>query len=212
MSLMDEMKKGMQLCREELSGVGFDTWGVDCGLIDKEGNMLALPGSYRDVALDDANMAEALEKIGGEEYAFEQTGIASLAYNTLYKLYYMKKNMPSIMESADKMLLMPNFIEYLFSGAIHTEYSIASTTQLYDMREKRWAKSLIQKIGLPDKLLLRLIWLERIWDCFAERWQRKSGRSSFILFRHRGMILPVRLQLFRQRMRNLHSFQAAHGR
>ena len=104
--LIDEMKKGMRLCREELSGVGFDTWGVDCGLIDREGNMLALPGSYRDAALDDANMAEALEKIGGEEYAFAQTGIASLAYNTLYKLYYMQKNMPSIMESADKMLLM----------------------------------------------------------------------------------------------------------
>jgi len=152
LSLIDEMKKGMRLCKENLSGVGFDTWGVDCGLIDREGNMLALPGSYRDAALDDANMEEALEKIGGEEYAFQQTGIASLAYNTLYKLYYMQKNMPSIMESADKMLLMPNLIEYFFSGAIHTEYSIASTTQLYDMREKRWAKPLIQKIGLPDKL------------------------------------------------------------
>lgn len=152
LSLMDEMKKGMKLCGEELSGVGFDTWGVDCGLIDREGNLLALPGSYRDAALNDANMAEALEKIGGEEYAFEQTGIASLAYNTLYKLYYMQKNMPSIMGSADKMLLMPNLIEYLFSGTIHTEYSIASTTQLYDMREKRWAESLIQKAGLPDKL------------------------------------------------------------
>lgn len=152
LSLMDEMKKGMSLCREELSGVGFDTWGVDCGFIDREGNLLGLPGSYRDAELDNKNMAEALEKLGGEQYAFSQTGIASLAYNTLYKLYYMKKKMPSILESADKILLMPNLIEYLFSGVMHTEYSIASTTQLYDMRKKIWAKPLIDGIGLSESL------------------------------------------------------------
>lgn len=156
LGLMDEIKKGMALCKEELSGVGFDTWGVDCGLIDREGNLLGLPGSYRDIGLDNVNMAEALIKLGGEEYAFEQTGIASLAYNTLYKLYYMQKNMPSLLESADKMLLMPNLIEYLFSGVIHTEYSIASTTQLYDMRRKMWAKPLIEKIGLPERLFTQV--------------------------------------------------------
>lgn len=152
LALMDEMKKGLCLCREPLSGVGFDTWGVDCGMIDREGNLLGLPGSYRDAALDDDNMAEVLEKLGGERYAFEQTGIASLAYNTLYKLYYLKKKMPSLLESADKMLLMPNLIEYLFSGMMHTEYSIASTTQLYDMRKKQWAKPVIDMLDLPERL------------------------------------------------------------
>lgn len=150
--LMDEMKKGLSLCKEELSGVGFDTWGVDCGLLDKEGNLLGMPGSYRDAALDDVNMAEALQKIGGEEFAFEQTGIASLAYNTAYKLYYMQKTMPSIMTAADKVLLMPNLIEYLFSGVKHTEYSIASTTQLFNMKEKAWAKPLMEKLGISEKL------------------------------------------------------------
>ena len=150
--LMDEIKRGMLLCREELSSVGFDTWGVDCGLLDREGNLLSLPGSYRDAALDDANMAEALEKLGGEKYAFEQTGIASLAYNTLYKLYYMQKNMPSLLNCADKMLLMPNLLEYLFSGVMHTEYSIVSTTQLYDMRKKAWVKPFINKLGLKESL------------------------------------------------------------
>lgn len=150
--LMDEMKRGISMCREQLSGVGFDTWGVDCGLLDREGNLVGMPGSYRDAGLDDANMEEALSKIGGERYAFEQTGIASLAYNTLYKLYYMKKHMPSVMEQADKMLLMPNLIEYFFSGVKHTEYSIASTTQLYDMREKCWSASLLEKLELPESL------------------------------------------------------------
>lgn len=159
-SLMDEMKEGMRLCKEPLSGVGFDTWGVDCGILDAEGNLLGLPGSYRDPVLDDANMEKVLKQLApegvveeekaeaGEKYAFEQTGIASLAYNTLYKLCYMKEQMPSQMAAARTVLFMPNLIEYLFSGVKHSEYSIASTSQLFDMRQKRWAKELIEKAGL----------------------------------------------------------------
>lgn len=153
LSLYDEMKKGMGYCKENLSGVGFDTWGVDCGFLDKEGNLTGLPGSYRDAALDDENMNRALAEAGGEQYAFEQTGIASLAYNTLYKIYYMMHYMPSSLAQADKMLLMPNLIEYLFSGVMHTEYSIASTTQMYNMHTKAWAVPLLQKLGIPVNLL-----------------------------------------------------------
>ena len=131
LSLMDEMKEGLRLCKEPLSGVGFDTWGVDCGLLDAEGNLIGIPGSYRDPALDDGNMNEILRRLApegtaeeeklaaGEKVAFEQTGIASLAYNTLYKLCYMKEKMPSQMAAADTVLLMPNLIEYLFSGLKH---------------------------------------------------------------------------------------------
>ena len=84
--------------------------------------------------------------LDGEKYAFGQTGIASLAYNTIYKLYYMKKHMPSILEQTDTILMMPNLIEYLFSGVKHTEYSIASTSQLYNMEQKCWAKPLLDKL------------------------------------------------------------------
>lgn len=151
--LMDEMKRGIGKCTEPVSGVGFDTWGVDCGLLDREGQLVGLPGSYRDAALDEENMAQALDRLGGEGYAFSQTGIASLAYNTLYKLYYMTREMPSMMERAQTMLLMPNLIEYFFSGVKHGEYSIASTTQMYDMKSRTWARELLEKLEIPERIL-----------------------------------------------------------
>ena len=58
----------------------------------------------------------------------------------------MKKHMPSILEQTDTILMMPNLIEYLFSGVKHTEYSIASTSQLYNMEQKCWAKPLLDKL------------------------------------------------------------------
>ena len=51
--LMDEMKNGLRKSGKDLSGVGFDTWGVDCGFLSREGDLLAMPGSYRDPGLDD---------------------------------------------------------------------------------------------------------------------------------------------------------------
>jgi sugar (pentulose or hexulose) kinase len=164
LSLFDEMKEGMRLCKADLSGVGFDTWGVDCGILDAQGNLLGFPGSYRDPALDDAYMKKVLKGFApegtaeerkaeaGEHYAFEQTGIASLAYNTLYKLCYMKEMMGDQMALADTVLFMPNLIEYLFSGIKHSEYSIASTSQLFDMRKKQWSVELINKAGLNPAL------------------------------------------------------------
>ncbi|MCI8339624.1 MAG: rhamnulokinase [Lachnospiraceae bacterium] len=151
--LMDEMKRGIGKCTEPVSGVGFDTWGVDCGFLDREGQLVGLPGSYRDGALDEENMHQALARLGGEEYAFSRTGIASLAYNTLYKLYYMAREMPSMMEQAQTMLLMPNLIEYFFSGVKHGEYSIASTTQMYDMKSRTWAGELLERLGIPERIL-----------------------------------------------------------
>lgn len=165
--LMDAMKTGMRKCEESLSGVGFDTWGVDCGFLNKEGDLAGMPGSYRDASLDEENMREALLALqggaqdfsssgaaeaiaAGEAYAFSQTGIASLAYNTIYKLYYMQKHMPSLLEQTDTILMLPNLIEYFFSGVKHTEYSIASTSQLYDMKNKCWAGSLISKLQFQE--------------------------------------------------------------
>lgn len=168
--LMDQMKAGMRKCQIPLSGVGFDTWGVDAGMLDRQGNLAAMPGSYRDPALDEDNMRNVLQRLSeaypgegtaastasaleqavaaGEQYAFAQTGIASLAYNTLFKICYMQQHMPSVLEQTDKILMLPNLMEYFFSGEQHTEYSIVSTSQLYNMRDKCWAEPLMQKLGI----------------------------------------------------------------
>ena len=60
------------------------------------------------------------------------------------------------MKAADKILFMPNLIEYLFSGVVHSEYSIASTSQLLDMKEKKWAVELMEKAGIAPSLLAPL--------------------------------------------------------
>lgn len=51
LALFDEMKNGLrQAVRKgyHIRSIGIDTWGVDFGLIDRNGNLLGNPVCYRD--------------------------------------------------------------------------------------------------------------------------------------------------------------------
>ena len=64
--------------------VGIDSWGVDFGLLDEAGALLANPLSYRD-GRGAEFMREALERVPAEEL-YATTGIQFLPINTLYQL------------------------------------------------------------------------------------------------------------------------------
>lgn len=133
--LADEIKHAIMLCKEDLSGIGFDTWGVDCGLLDREGNLLSMPGSYRDAALDDVNMAEALEIIGGERYAFEQTGIV------LIKLYAAKTVTRTDMNASPQEKI----------EAFLTNDSLSSTSNIcFDMELPTITLIMVSIIDMPN--------------------------------------------------------------
>ncbi|MCL2163096.1 MAG: FGGY family carbohydrate kinase, partial [Oscillospiraceae bacterium] len=146
--LMDHIREGLRKCDAPLKSIGVDTWGVDFGLLDKNGQLLAMPRSYRDEAFSDTNMTEALEFLGGAAWLFEQTGIANINYNSVFKLYHMKKT-NEVLDTAETFLMMPNLIEYFLSGVKHNEYSVVSTSQLYDMEHRDWARPVLEKLGLP---------------------------------------------------------------
>ena len=53
LALFQEMKSGLRKAVEagyRIRSIGIDTWGVDFGLIDRDGNLLGNPLCYRDPA------------------------------------------------------------------------------------------------------------------------------------------------------------------
>ncbi len=137
---------------ERISSVGIDTWGVDFGLLDQNGDLMGMPRSYRDAAFGDKNRDEMLAAFGGEPALFDLTYVASQRFTVLSKLYWMQQHEPGTLDYADHLLMLPNLIEYYLTGEIHSEYSIASTSQMYDMKNRCWSKELIQKLGVKESL------------------------------------------------------------
>lgn len=140
---------------KDIASIGIDTWGVDYGLLDKNGKLLGNPYHYR----DDRTMGaidKAYEMVG-KDYIFAETGIAFNWFNTIYQLLSEKMNGETTLENAQTMLFMPDLFNYFLTGVKTTEYSIASTSQLYNSNTDDWSWNLIEKLGLPKHIFTKVI-------------------------------------------------------
>jgi rhamnulokinase len=147
--LLGHIKDGIAIAvREygaELRSLGVDTWGVDYGLLDANGELLGRPFQYRD-SRTDGMMELAYSRLPKEEI-YRRTGIQFMFFNTLYQLLAERG-----LARADQLLFMPCLINYQLTGRKINERSIASTGQLLDVNSGRWDRDLIAAMGLPEKI------------------------------------------------------------
>ena len=149
--LFMELKNGLRKAAQAgADSIGVDTWGVDFGLVDRNGFLLENPVHYRD-ARTAGMLEEAFLKFPKERF-YEITGNQFMEINTAFQLLSLKKNRPELLERADRMLLMPDLFNFYLSGEACSEYTMASTTQLLDACTKEWSKEVIDGLGLPKKL------------------------------------------------------------
>lgn len=149
--ILEGLGRYAKACSEPLSGIGIDSWGVDFGLIDRLGNLLGNPRSYRDPR-GERGMKAFHEKYGART-VFDMTGIANLNFNTLYQLCDMVQQDDPQLRAADKLLLIPDLLGYMLCGEMSTEYTNATTTQMLDGRTGRWSEKLLDMAGINSSLL-----------------------------------------------------------
>ena len=156
--LYNQLKQGLLAFRQggygELDSFGIDTWGVDYGLLDKNGHLIGVPRSYR--LGTQADIDAVKEKIPSEEL-YARSGIdTNLTFNTLYQLYRRKREGDAALEAADTLLLTPDLLGYFLTGEKGTEYTIATTTQLYNPTTKDWDWETIRELGLPEHIFTKI--------------------------------------------------------
>jgi rhamnulokinase len=154
------MQQGLAVVGRErkvkLDGIGVDTWGVDFGLLGRDGSLVASPMHYRD-ARNDGMLEKTFAAVPREEI-FAQTGIQFMQLNTLCQLYAMKLAGAPALEVADKLLLIPDLFNYWLTGVQRAELTFASTTQFYNPIKKRWATELLDSLGLPSRILPEIVY------------------------------------------------------
>ncbi len=140
-----------------LRGVGVDTWGVDFGLLDAHGSLLAAPTHYRDERHPPA-MA-AVHSLISVEDIWAKTGVQFLPFNTLYQLYALQTRSPGLLDQAAHLLLMPDLFHHQLTAgrSIANERTNARTTQLFNPATRAWEPSLLTRLGLPSHFLGTLV-------------------------------------------------------
>jgi sugar (pentulose or hexulose) kinase len=137
------------------AGIGVDTWGLDFGLLDKQGNLIGNPVHYRDSRTDDM-MAHVFDIVPRAEI-FAQTGIQFMQINTLYQLMSLVANHSPQLDIADTLLMAPDLLNYWLTGRKVSELSIASTSQMYNPQTGGWATDLLNKLNIPTHILPEIV-------------------------------------------------------
>ncbi|MGN1025530.1 MAG: rhamnulokinase family protein [Faecousia sp.] len=146
--LMEEVRKAVELCGKADS-LGFDTWGVDYGLLDEHGQLMGLPVSYRDTRTEGMPQ-KVFEKIPPET-VYAATGNQIMPINTLFQLMAESKR------TGKTMLFMPDLFAWALCGAVSTEKTIASTSQMLDPRTGKWNHLLTEVTGFDEGLFQEIV-------------------------------------------------------
>ncbi len=157
--LWTEIKQGIALSAskwgKDLRGIGLDTWGVDFGLLDRNGMLIGNPCHYRDNRTD-GMLAEAFQRVPGAEI-FQHTGIQFMQLNTLYQLLSMVIDRSPALQSAETFLTIPDLLNYWLTGRAVCEFTNATTTQCYNPVLKDWDRSLLDRMGIPFHIFPEIV-------------------------------------------------------
>jgi rhamnulokinase/L-fuculokinase len=157
-TLFSEIKTGIKKNRQvglasdkDIQSLSIDTWGCDFGLVDINGNLIHSPLHYRD-KLTEGNIMDEVFQIIPKEILYKKTGIEFMRFNTIFQLYALKKQRPSVFEKADKILFMPDLFGFLLTGKIACEYTIASTSGLINLETKQVDTEILNNLGIKPSL------------------------------------------------------------
>jgi len=135
----------------EAISVGVDTWGVDFTMLSPAGSILGLPRCYRDPAFEDA-FARVTEKITPRE-VYDATGIQLMALNSLFQYESRVAQDAELFKDQNTLQFMPDLLHWLLCGRASVERTIASTSQMVDVRTGDWNRELLKKLDLPTGCL-----------------------------------------------------------
>lgn len=158
LSLFEELKTGLKKAfskYNEIISIGVDTWGVDFGLIDQQGHLISNPVCYRDSRT--TGILKEVFKVIPKNELYALTGNQFMEINTAFQLYSMVLNNDPRLKIADKLLFTPDLFNYFLTGVTVNEYTISSTSQLFNHTTHNWANEIFERLSIPQHLMQKIV-------------------------------------------------------
>ncbi|MQC09048.1 L-fuculokinase [Morganella morganii] len=148
-----QLKAKLAACR--VRGITVTTFGVDGALVDGQGQLL-----YPIISWKCPRTLAVMENIGRfmpQQQLQSISGIGAFAFNTLYRLVWLKENHPKLLEQAHAWLFISSLINHRLTGEFTTDITMAGTSQMLDIHQRDFSLEILQATGLPRSLFPRLV-------------------------------------------------------
>ncbi len=133
-----------------VNSIAISSFGEAFTLLDKDDELLFYPMLYTDIRGEE--QARRIKERFGEEFLYQTTGVLPHSMYSLSKLLWIKENHPEIFVKADKVLLVGDYIGYILSGKRIIDYSLASRTGAFDIRNKKFSAKILAELGIEESL------------------------------------------------------------
>lgn len=156
--LFSELKSGLSAAFKKyknITSMGLDTWGVDFGLIDRNGKLISNPIHYRDTKRN--SICDELFSIIPQEELFNLTGNPAISYYSIFNLYSLKIQNATEYVNAYKFLMMPDLFNYFLTGNTVNEYTNSHTTAMCSPFEKKWEYKIIDRLNFPRDIFCEIV-------------------------------------------------------
>lgn len=175
LGLWREVLHGLKLAARhgDIQSIGVNSWAVDYGLIDAEGDLLGAVHHYRSPRLD--GVMERVRVKLTDEAIYNATGIQFLPFNTLYQL---AAEPPGRLVRADKLLMIPDLLHFWLCGVAVTERTNASSTQFFDPQTGKWATELLDALNISTTLLPAIVESGATLGELTPEVERETGLSG----------------------------------
>lgn len=131
--------------------IGVDTYSNDFSFINRAGELLSPVRCYRDIRTKrcERQIYETVSK----DFLYHETGNQIAPFSTLMQLAAMRiEHSDAVMDSAYKMLFLPDLIGYYISNEIVSERTVSSVSQLYRFQTGDWSDKILNAFRLPREL------------------------------------------------------------
>ena len=134
----------------QVKGITITTFGVDGALVNAEGELLYPVISWK--CPRTAEVMKTIDKYLPQSKLNEISGVGEFAFNTIYKLIWLKENRPELLEQAHAWLFISNILAHRLTGVMATDRTMAGTSQMTDLTTGDWSDEILGTLGISKSL------------------------------------------------------------
>ena len=134
-----------------IAAISFSGQMMGCLPVDRSGRPLRNAIIWADQrSLEEA--ALLAERVG-ETRVYEITGHRISPTYSMEKLLWLRAHEPEVFRTTYKVLHAKDFLRLRLTDTYATDYSDASSMNLFDLRSKAWSSEILDAVGLPVEVL-----------------------------------------------------------
>ena len=135
----------------KIDALGITSFGENFAMLDEKDNILAPSMLYTDPRGE--KECESLCRAVGEEKLTLLSGVKPHPMYSIFKIMWLKNNIPNAFSKCKRILLGEDFIVYTLTGKAQIDYSLAARTGTFDIEKKVWIKEVFDVAGIDMSLM-----------------------------------------------------------